>query len=56
MVEGRVRATVGGKTSVVRAGETIFIPKRTLHCIKGFAGERMVLRERADPAGDYKLV
>lgn len=53
--EGRVTVLVGNKTRIVSAGETAFVPAGIVHSITGFKGERMVLRERADPPGDYKV-
>jgi hypothetical protein len=35
-------------------GESIYIEPYVVHGFEGFAGERAVVRERADPAGDYK--
>ncbi|KAF2035002.1 hypothetical protein EK21DRAFT_107634 [Setomelanomma holmii] len=52
--EGRVEATVDGVKRIVSAGETIYIPAYAIHGFEGFKGERTVVRERADPAGDYK--
>ncbi|KAK7739781.1 hypothetical protein SLS53_005751 [Cytospora paraplurivora] len=54
VVEGRAEVTLDGKARVVTAGEEIYIPAGVVHGIKGFKGERAVLRERADPPGDYK--
>ena len=52
--EGRIEATLDGVKRIVSAGETLEIPAYTVHSFKGFKGKRLVVRERADPAGDYK--
>ncbi|KAH8777369.1 hypothetical protein F5883DRAFT_543377, partial [Diaporthe sp. PMI_573] len=52
--EGRIQVTIDGVTSVVVAGEKAHIPAGAVHSIKGFPGERVVVRESADPAGEYK--
>ncbi|KAI1856781.1 hypothetical protein JX265_011422 [Neoarthrinium moseri] len=57
VLEGRVAVTIDGVKHVIRAGDPVlFVPARTVHSIQGFKGERLVVRERADPAGDYKAV
>lgn len=56
VVEGRVKAVIDGEKRIVTAGEEIVIKPYTVHGFKGFKGERFVLRERADPAGDYKVL
>lgn len=52
--EGRIEATLDGVKRIVSAGESIDIPAYAVHGFRGFEGERLVIRERADPAGDYK--
>lgn len=52
--EGRVNVTIDGVTRVATAGESVHIPIGAVHGFKGFPGERLVVRERSDPAGDYK--
>ena len=54
MREGRIAATVDGVKRIVSAGATLHIPAYAVHGFKGFKGERLVVRERADPAGNYK--
>ena len=57
VIEGRIEITVDGKKTVQKAGEPpSFIPVRAVHSMKGFKGERLVLREQADPAGIYKAM
>lgn len=52
--EGRVEATMNGVKRIVSTGESIVIPAYTVHGFRGFQGERLVLRETAIPAGNYK--
>lgn len=53
--EGRVAATVDGVTRVLRAGDApMVIPPYAVHALRGFPGERLVLREVANPPGPYK--
>lgn len=54
MREGRVRITIDGVEKVAVAGEKVRIPAGAVHAMKSFPGERVVVRESADPAGDYK--
>ncbi|KUI61318.1 Quercetin 2,3-dioxygenase [Cytospora mali] len=54
LIEGRVEITVGSKTHIVGPGEELQCPAGVVHAMKGFKGERMVLRESADPPGEYK--
>jgi mannose-6-phosphate isomerase-like protein (cupin superfamily) len=54
VIEGRVKATLNGVTTILSTGESIYIEPYVVHGFEGFAGERAVVRERADPAGDYK--
>lgn len=53
--EGRVRITIDGVTTVASAGDKpVYIPAGAVHSMKSFPGERVVVRESADPPGDYK--
>lgn len=55
VLEGRVQVTLNGQTTILRAGDpSMVIPRRAVHSFKGFKGERLVVREQADPPGDYK--
>ncbi|KAG8162286.1 hypothetical protein KVR01_008051 [Diaporthe batatas] len=52
--EGRLRITIDGAERVASAGETVRIPAGAVHSMKSIPGERVVVRESADPPGDYK--
>ncbi|KAH7058936.1 hypothetical protein B0J12DRAFT_772673 [Macrophomina phaseolina] len=55
--EGRCMITLDGKTRIVHADDpdpTVYIPAWHTHSMQGFEGEKLVLQERADPAGLYK--
>lgn len=52
--EGRVRITIDGVEKIAVAGEKVHIPAGAVHAMKSFPGERVVVRESADPPGDYK--
>lgn len=57
VVEGRANITVNGEIVLLSAGDpTLSVPRRVVHGIQGFKGERLVIREQADPAGDYKVM
>ncbi|KAF7319270.1 Cupin-2 domain-containing protein [Mycena chlorophos] len=56
VLEGRIEATIDGRTKLMRAGDEFVIPRLAVHGFKGFKGERLVIRERADPGGDYKVL
>lgn len=57
VIEGRMKITMNGKTTVLSAGDPpAIIPPRVVHSIQGFKGERLVVQEQADPAGDYKAM
>ena len=57
MIEGRVQITLGGKVIILKAGDpSVHIPSRVIHSIQGFKGERLVLREQADPDGVHKIM
>lgn len=49
--------TVNGETTIVNAGDpVVLIPRRAVHSVKGFKGEKLIFRERPDPAGLYKAL
>ena len=52
--EGRLKITIDGVTRVASAGEKVHIPAGSVHSLVSFPGERIVVRESADPPGDYK--
>lgn len=55
VLEGRVQATVGGEKRILKAGdETVVIPPYVVHALQSFPGERLIMREVADPPGSYK--
>ncbi|KAH7304232.1 hypothetical protein B0I35DRAFT_445361 [Stachybotrys elegans] len=55
VIEGRLQVTLNGKKTILRAGDVpATIPPRAVHSLKGFKGERLVVREQAIPAGAYK--
>ncbi|KAI9162781.1 hypothetical protein HJFPF1_04373 [Paramyrothecium foliicola] len=57
VVEGRVEITLDGRTTIMNAGDpAVLVPRRTVHSVKGFQGERLVFREKPDPAGIYKAL
>jgi mannose-6-phosphate isomerase-like protein (cupin superfamily) len=57
VVEGRVEITLDGKTSVIKAGDpAVLVPRRAVHSVKGFKGEKLIFREKPDPAGIYKAL
>nr|GAT57099.1 predicted protein [Mycena chlorophos] len=56
VIEGRVEATVDGKKKIFRAGDEFLIPPLAVHALQGFKGERLVMREKAEPGGDYKVL
>jgi mannose-6-phosphate isomerase-like protein (cupin superfamily) len=57
VVEGRVEITLDGKTTIMKAGDpAVLVPRRTVHSLKGFKGEKLIFRERPDPAGIYKAL
>ncbi|KAH8892924.1 hypothetical protein GQ53DRAFT_646362 [Thozetella sp. PMI_491] len=57
VVEGRIEITLNGKTTVLKAGDpAVIVPRRAVHSIKGFKGEKLIFRERPDPAGIYKAL
>jgi hypothetical protein len=57
VLEGRVKITCNGETVELKAGDpAFFIPRRAVHSIEGFKGERLVAQERPDPPGLYKAM
>ncbi|KAJ2997706.1 hypothetical protein NUW58_g566 [Xylaria curta] len=55
--EGRIELTLNGDKLILKAGDPVlFVPRRIVHSFTSFKGERVVLRERADPAGLYKAM
>ncbi|KAI1084816.1 hypothetical protein F5B20DRAFT_523307 [Whalleya microplaca] len=57
VLEGRVEVTVNGDKVILKAGDpALFVPRRVVHSIKGFKNEKLVIRERPDPAGMYKAM
>lgn len=57
VIEGRVEMTLDGKTTIVNAGDPeVLVPRRTVHSVKGFKGEKLIFREKPDPAGLYKAL
>ncbi len=57
MVEGRVEVTLNGDKVIVKAGDpAVRVPRRVVHSIRGFKGEKLIFRERPDPAGMYKAM
>ncbi|KAI0150553.1 hypothetical protein GGR57DRAFT_185854 [Xylariaceae sp. FL1272] len=57
VVEGRMNFVVDGKKVVLKAGDqALFVARRVVHSFESFPGERLILRERPDPAGMYKAL
>jgi mannose-6-phosphate isomerase-like protein (cupin superfamily) len=57
VVEGRVEITLNGKTTVMKVGDpAVLVPRRAVHGVKGFKGEKLIFREKPDPAGIYKAL
>ncbi|KAI2607144.1 uncharacterized protein GGS25DRAFT_494566 [Hypoxylon fragiforme] len=57
VIEGRVEITLNGDKVLMKAGDpAVRVSRRAVHSIKGFRDERLVLRERPDPAGMYKAL
>ncbi|KAI9709551.1 MAG: hypothetical protein M1820_003311 [Bogoriella megaspora] len=57
VVEGRIEITLNGKITIVKAGDpAVLVPRRAVHSVKGFLGEKLVFREKADPTGLYKAL
>jgi mannose-6-phosphate isomerase-like protein (cupin superfamily) len=57
VVEGRVKITLNGKTSIMNAGDpAVLVPRRAVHSVEGFKGEKLIFREKPDPAGICKAL
>ncbi|KAK0385312.1 hypothetical protein NLU13_7788 [Sarocladium strictum] len=57
VLEGRAKISCKGETVELKAGDpAFFIPRRAVHSIEGFEGERLVVQERPDPPGMYKAM
>lgn len=57
MLESRIELNINGDKVVLEAGDpAVFVPRRVVHSIGGFRDERLVFRERPDPAGMYKAL
>ncbi|KAI0895384.1 hypothetical protein F4806DRAFT_80039 [Annulohypoxylon nitens] len=57
VLEGRIEVTLNGEKIILEAGDpSIFVPRRAVHSVRSFKGERVVFRERPDPAGLYKAM
>jgi mannose-6-phosphate isomerase-like protein (cupin superfamily) len=55
ILEGRMKATIDGKLSVLEPSDGLIIISRyQVHGFQAFKGERMILKEYTYPAGDYK--
>ncbi|KAI1384397.1 uncharacterized protein F4822DRAFT_415020 [Hypoxylon trugodes] len=57
VLEGRLEITLNGEKIILKAGDPeVLIPRRVVHGVRGFKGERLCFRERPDPAGMYKAL
>ncbi|KAI2606661.1 hypothetical protein GGR54DRAFT_411426 [Hypoxylon sp. NC1633] len=57
VLEGRAEVTINGNKIILEAGDpAMFVPRRVVHSVKGFKGEKLIFRERPDPAGMYKAM
>ena len=57
VIEGRFEFNLNGKKTIVKAGDPIVIlPRRSIHSVRGFKGERGVFREEPNPPGIYKAL
>lgn len=57
VLEGRIEMTLDGKKSIINGGDPeVLVPRRAVHSFTGFKGEKLVIRERPDPAGLYKAL
>ena len=55
IIEGRVNVQLGKEKFVMNAGDPQRrSSRRMVHSMKGFEGERMVLREATVPGGEFK--
>lgn len=49
--------TLDGETVMLNAGDpSVLVARRVVHSFRSFKGERLVVRERPDPAGLYKAL
>lgn len=56
-IEGRIEVTLGGEKIIINAGDpAVLVPRRVVHSIRSFEGEKFVFRERPNPAGMYKAM
>lgn len=57
VLEGRLELTLNGETVILKAGDPeVLVPRRVVHGFSSFEGERVILRERPNPAGLYKAL
>ncbi|KAI0486323.1 hypothetical protein F4859DRAFT_469895 [Xylaria cf. heliscus] len=57
VIEGRLELTLNGDKVILKAGDpAMFVPRRVVHSFTSFKGERVILRERPDPAGLHKAL
>lgn len=47
-----MEVTINGDKVILKAGDpAVLVPRRVVHSIKGFPDEKLIFRERPDPAG-----
>lgn len=52
-----MEVTLNGEKVILEAGDpAVLVPRRVVHSIQAFKGEKLVFRERPDPAGMYKAM
>lgn len=52
-----VQITLNGKRTEIKAGDpAVLVPRRAVHSVRGFKGEKLTFRERPDPAGLHKAL
>lgn len=57
MIEGKVKIRLNGNTVLMKAGDpAVLVPRRAVHSVRGFKGEKLIFREKSDPAGIYKAL
>ncbi|KAI0399320.1 hypothetical protein F4802DRAFT_53911 [Xylaria palmicola] len=57
VIEGRIELTLNGDKLILKAGDpALRVPRRVVHSFSSFKGERVILRERPDPAGLYSAM
>ncbi|KAI1769930.1 hypothetical protein F4818DRAFT_456507 [Hypoxylon cercidicola] len=57
VIEGRIQVTLNGDKIMLKAGDpALLVPRRVVHSIQGFKGEKFIFRERPNPAGMYKAL